>query len=168
MLLAHHRDFLTSVRRVQQTELEENQGFSAAANSAIMALDHISIGPDFVAVAGIFSDHAFLEYLYQQTAIDYVEQNQVFKSTHIRPTKEELFVRHKKRDLDDGDGDDDDDNDVDGDGDGDDDNEKKDPIVSRKDVRKVQTGSSANWGLARINQRERGDLDEYEYDTMGG
>jgi hypothetical protein len=153
MLLAHHRDFLTSVRKIQQTESGGHQGFSAAANKEIMALDHISIGPDFVAVAGVFSDHAFLEYLYQQASIDYVEQNQVFKSTHVRPTKEDLFVIHVKRDG------------------NDDDEEEEEPSAMRKDandMRQIKTASSANWGLARINQHERGDLDEYEYDAMGG
>lgn len=134
MLLSHHREFLASVRQIDQTELERHQGYSAATNNEMMALDHISIGPDFVAVAGVFSDHAFLEYLYQQQTIDYVELNQVFKSTNVRTTKEE-------------------------------------PDVFRKDainIRQVKTASPANWGLSRINQRERGSFDQYTYDSNGG
>jgi hypothetical protein len=66
-----------------------SNGFSAAAVEKEMSLDHIRIGPDFVAVAGVFSDHAFLEYLHEQVSVDYVEENHIFQSTTIRPRKED-------------------------------------------------------------------------------
>ncbi|KAI8095353.1 peptidase S8/S53 domain-containing protein [Thamnidium elegans] len=94
-----------------------------------MSLDHINLGPDFSAVAGTFSDHAFLEYLGQQVTIDYVEKNSVFKSTTIRPRSEEVY--------------------------------------NKESVNRVRS-RAPNWGLARINLHQRGDLEEYEFDTMGG
>lgn len=119
----HHRNFLSAVRNVVETQ----EGITAAAVEETMSLDHINIGQDFAAVAGVFSDHAFLEYLYQQASIDYVEQNQVYKTTN--------YVPKEKR---------------------------------QEEARRINTVKSANWGLARINQHERGDLNQYDYDTMGG
>jgi hypothetical protein len=109
----------------------ETSGFTAAAAEEVLSLDHINLGPDFVAVAGIFSDHAFLDYLYQQSTVDYVEQNQVFKSTAVVPRKEEK-------------------------------------VKEQEYVSNIKSARSANWGLARINQHQRGNLDRYEYDAMGG
>lgn len=128
MLLTHHRDFLSSVRKEHQ-----NDGFfAAAAVEKEMSLDHIDIGPDFVAVAGVFSDHAFLEYLHAQDSVDYVEENQIFKSALIRPRIEE------------------------------------DHVYKKESIGTLRTSRPANWGLARINQRERGFLEEYAFDTMAG
>ncbi|KAI8647610.1 peptidase S8/S53 domain-containing protein, partial [Parasitella parasitica] len=123
-LMNHHRNFLSSVRNVA---VETEESITAAAVEQTMSLDHINIGQDFVAIAGVFSDHAFLEYLYQQGSIDYVEQNQVYKTTNYLP-------KEKRQD----------------------------------ESRRINTAKSANWGLARINQHDRGDLNEYNYDTMGG
>lgn len=134
---------MSSVRNVVQMGGNQTDGFSAAAVEEVMSLDHISLGPDFVAVAGVFSDHAFLDYLYQQPTVDYVEQNQLYKSTLVRPTRE----KRKKHN--------------------DDDNEDK-KIKKNDDSSRIKTARSANWGLARINQHEKGDLAHYEYDTMGG
>ncbi|KAG2202308.1 hypothetical protein INT47_010756 [Mucor saturninus] len=128
MLLAHHRDYLSSVRKGSQL----NDWFSAAAVEKEMSLDHIDIGPDFVAVAGVFSDHAFLEYLHGQASVDYVEENQIFKSTLVRPQLEEENVYQKES------------------------------------IGTLRSSRPANWGLARINRRERGILDEYAFDTMAG
>jgi hypothetical protein len=155
MLLAHHRDFLSSVRS-NVIQMSNNTGFSAAAVEQEMSLDHINIGPDFVAVAGIFSDHAFLEYLYQQNAIDYVEQNQIYKTTAIVPTAKEEPVAYdilekkiQEVDID----------------------EEVDMPITKEDVstlRSVKTSKPANWGLARINQHQKGGFNEYEFDTYGG
>lgn len=123
-LMNHHRNFLSAVRNVVA---ETQEAITATAVEETMSLDHINIGQDFVAVAGVFSDHAFLEYLYQQASIDYVEQNQVYKTTN--------YVPKEKR---------------------------------QEEARRINTVKSANWGLARINQHERGDLNQYDYDTMGG
>lgn len=134
--------------------MSNNTGFSAAAVEQDMSLDHINIGPDFVAVAGVFSDHAFLEYLYQQNAIDYVEQNQIYKTTTILPSSEEAPIAHdilnKKIQQD---------------------SEEEDKQYTKDEVsnlRNVKSSKAANWGLARINQHQKGDLNEYEYDTHGG
>lgn len=119
----HHRNFLSSVRNLVETQ----EAIAATAVEETMALDYINIDQDFVAVAGVFSDHAFLDYLYQQESIDYVEQNQVYKTTNYLPK------------------------------------EKR-----QNESRRINTVKSANWGLARINQHDKGDLNEYDYDTMGG
>lgn len=111
--------------------MDNQNELSAAALEEVMSLDHINLGPDFAAVAGTFSDHAFLEYLHRQATIDYVEQNHIFKSTTIRPRKEEENVYKK---------------------------------ASGNRVK----SKASNWGLARINQHQRGNLEEYEFDTMGG
>ncbi|KAI8055590.1 peptidase S8/S53 domain-containing protein [Gilbertella persicaria] len=94
-----------------------------------MSMEHIDIGPDFVAIAGIFSDHAFLEYLHNQSTIDYVEPNQVYSTTHMQPS----VIKHQM-------------------------NQK----------RELKTSQAANWGLARINQRQLGDLNEYQFDDISG
>lgn len=128
MILSHHREFLSSVRQVTQLD----NGFSAAAVEKEMSLDHIDIGPDFVAVAGVFSDHAFLEYLHGQESVDYVEENHIFKSTIIQPRSEE------------------------------------DKVYEKESLGTLRTSRPANWGLARINRHERGFLEEYAFDTLGG
>jgi hypothetical protein len=107
--------------------VETQESIAATAVEEIMSLNHINIGQDFVAVAGVFSDRSFLDYLYQQESIDYVEQNQVYQTTNYTPK------------------------------------EKR-----QNELRKINTVKSANWGLARINQRDKGNLNEYDYDTMGG
>ncbi|GAA5810430.1 hypothetical protein MFLAVUS_003851 [Mucor flavus] len=135
ILLSHHRNFLSSVRQI--AEMDNPNEFSAAAAEDVMSLDHINLGPDFVAVAGTFSDHAFLEYLDKQVTIDYVEQNSIFKSTTIRPRKDE---------EDDG---------------------EEEKVYKKEAVNRVRSRAS-NWGLARINSHQRGNLEEYEFDTMGG
>ncbi|KAG2214708.1 hypothetical protein INT46_000927 [Mucor plumbeus] len=122
-LVNHHRKFLSSVRNLVETQ----ESIAATAVEEIMSLNHINIGQDFVAVAGVFSDRSFLDYLYQQESIDYVEQNQVYQTTNYAPK------------------------------------EKR-----QNESRKINTVKSANWGLARINQRDKGNLNEYDYDTMGG
>lgn len=118
--MSHHRQFLSSIRNMKP-ELQSVDTFSAAsAMEQDMSLDHISIGDGFVAIAGVFSDHAFLDYLNNQPTIDYVEENQIFKTTDIN------------------------------------------------EERKIASGKSANWGLSRIRQREKGNLEEYDFDTNGG
>lgn len=123
----------------QIAEMDNPNEFSAAAAEDVMSLDHINLGPDFVAVAGTFSDHAFLEYLDKQVTIDYVEQNSIFKSTTIRPRKDD-------EEEDDGD---------------------EEKVYNKEAVNRVRSRAS-NWGLARINSHQRGNLEEYEFDTMGG
>ncbi|KAI9485656.1 MAG: peptidase S8/S53 domain-containing protein [Benjaminiella poitrasii] len=141
--MSHHRDFLTSVRKIKK------EGLSAAAAESEMALDQITIGDDFVAVAGVFSDNGFLEYLHEKSAIEYVEQNQIFRSTLV-PAEETVIrayshVNATSRQF-----------------------SKR--VVTHLDARgpRVLTAKTANWGLARINQHVKGDLSEYDYDSMGG
>lgn len=120
MIMQHHRQFLSAIRNVKPELQSTDEGFTASSMENVMSLDHISIGDGFVAIAGIFSDHAFLEYLNHQPSIDYVEQNSLYKTTDVN------------------------------------------------EERKIMTGKTTNWGLARIRQREKGNLEEYDFDTMGG
>lgn len=160
--MAHHRDFLSSVRNVNVVQMDANQtsGFSAASsNEQVMSLDHINLGPDFSAVAGVFDDHAFLEYLYEQSSVEYVEINQAFKSTTvIYTTTKDKNVEKRQQD--------------------DDIKEEeqvqevhevvKEVIKEDQYISNIKSAKPANWGLARINQHEKGNLDTYQYDTTGG
>ncbi|ORE19577.1 subtilisin-like protein [Rhizopus microsporus] len=98
-----------------------------------MSLNHIDIGNDFVAVAGVFSDHAFLDYLYQQSTVEYVEPNQVYRTTVSRRSDYE-----------------------------------EEQSIQRADITSLKSAKPANWGLARINQRQKASFDEYIYDAVGG
>lgn len=118
--MTHHREFLSSIRNLKPELQSVDKEYSAAALEKDFALEHIGIGDNFAAITGVFYDHAFLDYLYHQSVIDYVEENQIYSTTDVN------------------------------------------------DERKVMTGKSTSWGLARIRQHEKGNLEEYDFDTMGG
>ncbi|KAI8890048.1 subtilisin-like protein [Backusella circina FSU 941] len=50
-----------------------------------MALETLDLSSNFSAVAGVFKDEAFLEFLSQNANIDYVEPNQIFKVDAVLP-----------------------------------------------------------------------------------
>ncbi|KAG0193506.1 hypothetical protein DFQ28_004839 [Apophysomyces sp. BC1034] len=52
-----------------------------------LGLDYIRIDSDFMAVAGVFQDEQFIDYLGKQPYIDYVEPNQIYTATVVLPHK---------------------------------------------------------------------------------
>ncbi|KAI8985874.1 peptidase S8/S53 domain-containing protein [Pilobolus umbonatus] len=96
-----------------------------------LSLSHICLGSTFSAVTGVFSDHAFLDYLYRQPSVHYVEPVYTYTSTVVP-------------------------------------NNQSDLNMHQSSIHEKKHGKTSNWGLARINQRVKGDLDQYEYDTKGG
>ncbi|KAI7902679.1 peptidase S8/S53 domain-containing protein [Cokeromyces recurvatus] len=108
-----------------------------------MSLNQINIGKGFVAVAGVFSDSDFLEYLHKNSAIDYVEQNQIYKSTAV-PNQETIIHSHPNITM------------------------LTKRTMNRRDSTTIKSTKSANWGLARINQHSKGDLTKYTFDSLGG
>lgn len=137
MLLNHHREFLTAVRKKQVSvgSITKNE---TAVDPKDLCLSHINIGQEFSAVSGIFSDHAFLDYLYQQSTVEYVEPNQIYKTTEIK---------EKKRSVED---------------------YEEEERLQRADIYSLKSTKPANWGLARINQRQKSNFDEYIFDSEGG
>ncbi|CAO3668274.1 unnamed protein product [Rhizopus stolonifer] len=137
MLLNHHREFLTAVRKKQVSvgSITKNE---TVVNPKDLCLSYINIGQEFSAVSGIFSDHAFLDYLYQQSTVEYVEPNQIYKTTEIK---------EKKRSVED---------------------YEEEERLQRADIYSLKSTKPANWGLARINQRQKSNFDEYIFDSEGG
>ncbi|KAI9276142.1 peptidase S8/S53 domain-containing protein [Sporodiniella umbellata] len=135
MLLSHHREFLTAVRKKKPSlgSLSKNE---TVAGSKDLSLNQINIGQDFSAVSGVFSDHAFLDYLYQQPTVEYVEPNQIYKTTELNRRSIYDYEQEEK--------------------------------LQKADIDSLKSSRPANWGLARINQRKKGDYDEYIFDSFGG
>lgn len=137
MLLNHHQEFLMSVRKKKFSlgSVLKNETTSLLAKD--LYLNHIDIGNQFSVVSGVFSDHAFLDYLYQQSTIEYVEPNQIYKAA-VMPSK-----RLTEED-------------------------EEEERIQRADMDSLKTSKPANWGLARINHRQRGNFDGYIFDSVGG
>lgn len=143
ILLSHHRDFLSFVRK-------KNVSVNPLAQD--LHLNRIDLGNNFNAVEGVFSDHAFLDYLYKQSTVEYVESNQVYKTTVVA-TKQRRAEEEEEEDegLE----------------------EEEDMLInSGTDNQTISStlkkGKPSNWGLARIHQRQRGDFEKYIFDSIGG
>ncbi|KAG1438892.1 hypothetical protein G6F56_012483 [Rhizopus delemar] len=177
MLLGHYQDFLSVVR---QRKLSVNTTTREDLN-----LNRINLGKHFNAVEGVFSDHAFLDYLYKQSTVEYVEENQWYKTTlvrnHRRTEEEKKDFQIEDDDMEDGEEDQVLENgllevlkDKEILGNDTKDNIDRGPKEIMKDVileetkNQTKKGKPSNWGLARINQHEKGSFEEYSYDPTGG
>ncbi|KAI8365367.1 peptidase S8/S53 domain-containing protein [Radiomyces spectabilis] len=107
-------------------------------------LDSIDIGSEFVAVSGVFNDGNFFNYLNEQQEIEYVEPNQIYKAAVVLP--QEKWQWNDKPTW------------------------TQQLVRSGKSLykRAVSKVASPNWGLARLNQRENGHLEEYSFDEEAG
>ncbi|KAI9250492.1 peptidase S8/S53 domain-containing protein [Phascolomyces articulosus] len=106
-----------------------------------LSLDHISIDPEFVAVSGIFPDNGFIDTLYHDTEVDYIEPNYNYKATFLLPNHDSMMTQDQKEN-----------------------NEQQQKLFKKRS----SYSSSPDWGLARINKRTPDGLDSYEYDTTAG
>lgn len=79
---------------------EQDKGgkLSAASLAQQLSLDSITLDDGFIAMAGVFQDPRFIQMLYEEFDIEYVEPNQIYKVTHIMPY-EESELRFNKRDI---------------------------------------------------------------------
>lgn len=105
---------------------KDDNKVQAASLGDSLSLEHVDLGSNGVAMMGVFPDAAFLEQLHLDPSIEYIEPNQVYKSTFVVPHHSHIKQRRGN----------------------------KEP--------------SPDWGLARINQHQRGDLETYEYDASSG
>ena len=122
----------TNAKRDIEPADEEELLIQAADMERRLSLDHISIDQDFIAVSGVFPDTGFIDTLYNDNAVDYVETNHIYKATFLLPENNPMIIE------DDG------------------------------NLQKRSQSSSPDWGLARIHQRELGDLKNYDYDETAG
>lgn len=143
ILLSHHRDFLSFVRK-------KNVSVNPLAQD--LHLNRIDLGNNFNAVEGVFSDHAFLDYLYKQSTVEYVESNQVYKTTVVGSKQRRA---EEEEEEDEG---------LEEDEDGLIDSGTDNQTISST----LKKGKPSNWGLARIHQRQRGDFEKYVFDSIGG
>lgn len=117
-----------------------------SATEPKLFLDSLAIDASFTAVSGIFPDVRFVDYLYRQHNVDYVETNQLYKAQMLRPLQEYQTV----------------------------DNTFSNTYIQRLEdlnIKKrgvLQNAVSPNWGQARITQRERGDMASYTFDEAAG
>ncbi|KAI8386801.1 hypothetical protein BD560DRAFT_382851 [Blakeslea trispora] len=90
----------------------------------------------------MFSDSDFIEYLNNQSEIEYIEKNHKYS---VRPIQSNQ--RRKE------------------------DNTNEEPILSNSQKnykRQLRVEKAPNWGLARISQRKITNINEYTYEEMGG
>ncbi|ORX43033.1 subtilisin-like protein [Hesseltinella vesiculosa] len=101
----------------------------------------IETGEQFTAVAGTFSDEAFVDYLHQQTeVVDYVEPNQLYHSALFIPTALEL-----------------------------EDEEEHGTEASWMPMPvQMKVADAPNWGLSRITHRSNSDLRSYGFQENAG
>ncbi|KAI9256001.1 memo-like protein-domain-containing protein [Sporodiniella umbellata] len=152
ILLGHHRDFLSAIRQQSWTgNITED-----------LSLNRIDLGNRFNAVEGVFSDRAFLDYLYKQSTVEYVEENQIYKTT--------LSLHHRKR-QNNGNWEEEEEEEEEGEGEGNDllsNKTLEENTIEEEEIEAVKKAKAADWGLSRINQHKKGSLDEYSYNPSGG
>jgi hypothetical protein len=114
-------------------------------NLPVGSLKNIDMGQTFKAVTGSF-DPSFVSYLSQLDDIEYVETNHVYKaailpaSTKPQPyTSQQMQSQSKQQRRN---------------------HQHKRSIVTQLDV--------PSWGIARINRRDRSDLNTYSVDESAG
>ncbi|KAG2195252.1 hypothetical protein INT47_007981 [Mucor saturninus] len=109
-------------------------------------LDSLYVDDTFTAVAGIFPDGQFVDYLHRQGNVEYVETNQIYKAQMLLPLQEYRsshtpIQSYTERRL----------------------------VSSGLEKRGLlQNAVSPSWGQARITQRERGDMGSYTFDEAAG
>ncbi|GAA5795420.1 hypothetical protein HPULCUR_000777 [Helicostylum pulchrum] len=111
-----------------------------------LILDYLTVDEGFTTIAGVFSDNQFMDYLHQQSNIEYIETNQLYKAQALLPllnynldnnTSAYTYLQRiqelkfEKRGL-------------------------------------MQSMVSPNWGQSRITQRGLGSMDQYTYDDTAG
>ncbi|KAF7721525.1 serine protease [Apophysomyces ossiformis] len=121
-LLANHQKISAKSRKALS---EDEMLVWADSLSKKLSLESIAVDKDFLAVAGVFGDENFVEYLHTKDDIEYVEANQIYTTALVVPRDETPNQNIKK-------------------------------------------GLAANWGLARITQRQKQPLDEYFFDESAG
>jgi subtilisin family serine protease len=121
--------------------------FSATGFGSKLFLDSFIIDDSFTAVSGIFPDHRFVDYLHQQSNVEYVEPNQVYKAQIIRPLQEYQLMNSTSSYT-----------------------QRLQAFANGTRRRgTIKTAVAPNWGQARVTQREHGgDLSQYEYDEAAG
>ncbi|KAI8066474.1 peptidase S8/S53 domain-containing protein [Gongronella butleri] len=113
-------------------------------------LETIESGHDFTAVAGVFSDAAFVDYLHAQTAmVDYVEPNQEYHATVVIPRRSVITGQQEQQE---------------------DDQEQDEPEASwmPMPLPALKIALAPNWGLSRISHRSNSDLRSYGFRENAG
>lgn len=108
-------------------------------------LDSLYVDDHFTAVSGVFPDEKFVEYLYRQPHVDYVEANQLYKAQIVHPLQDYPSSNDAHTY-----------------------NQRRDELERSKKRGLLQNAVSPNWGQARITQRERGDMGSYSFDKAAG
>lgn len=110
------------------------------------SLQNIDLGEKFKAIAGSF-DPSFVKYLSQLDDVEYVEPNHVYKAAILpRTTNPQPYIsqntqhqpKQKRRSK----------------------QHQRRSVVTQLDV--------PSWGIARINRRERSNLNSYSVDEAAG
>lgn len=65
-----------------------------------MFLDSFTIDNNFTSITGVFLDENFIDYLYHQESVEYVETNQIFKAQTLRPLQDYQFINNTKLNYD--------------------------------------------------------------------
>lgn len=169
-ILASHRDYVLSQngpettlsRRRRSSSIFNNRKrangvedydaiFSATGFGPKLFLDSFTVDDSFTAVSGIFPDPRFVDYLHQNSNVEYVEENQLYKAQIIRPLQDDQLIyagaqTYAQRMLE---------------------LTHNNNSTNRRGI--IKSTIAPNWGQARVTRRERGgDLKEYEYDDTAG
>lgn len=66
-----------------------------------MFLDSFTIGSNFTAITGVSLDESFIDHLYHQESVEYVETNPIFKAQTLRLLQGYQFINNTKLNYDD-------------------------------------------------------------------
>jgi hypothetical protein len=69
---------------------------SKSVTTSQVFFDSFTIDNNFTAITGGFLDESFINYLYHQENIEYIETNQVFKVQALRPLQGYQLINNTK------------------------------------------------------------------------
>ncbi|KAI8058800.1 peptidase S8/S53 domain-containing protein [Thamnidium elegans] len=118
--------------------------YDAALLEPKLTLDYLTVDDSFTTIAGVFADDQFMDYLHQQSNIEYIEINQMYKTQALLPLLNYNLDSNTSAYL------------------------QKIQELKFEKRGLMQNVVSPNWGQSRITQRGLGSLDQYTYDDAAG
>ena len=132
----HYTTFQKGMKGGSKLEL-----MAAQANTTPENLQNIDIGHEFRAVVGSFNP-SFVDYLNGLEDVEYIEPNQIYKSSIMPATSQpKAYTPSQRKNM-----------------------SQRRRIQKRNDI----TYEVPSWGLARINRRNPGDFSSYTIDEAAG